>query len=435
MRGTRVDGKNYVESAIKNGAVAIVTEQEISGINGTTQIIVKNARETMSLLACKFYNNPADKLKIIGVTGTNGKTTITTILYNALNFLGKKTAIIGTNGIIFGSKTFSTGMTTPDPIELQQYFALMVKQKIEYVCMEVSAHAIDLNKVSGFRFEQVIFTNLTEDHLDYFKTMENYFNAKLKLFSDRHAKLAIINIDDDYGKRIAKGINLSFVAYAINEKADINPEKIKSCGLYQTFTLNSQEFKINLAGRFNIYNVLACILSLKKLGFKDKDIADAVEKTKTVDGRFNAYDINGRLVIIDYAHTPDGLKNVLISCTDMLKPNSKLFVLFGCGGNRDKEKRKIMGEIASKYANYSIITTDNPRFENKESIINDIVSGFLNKNFEVEVDRSKAIKKAFELLNSGDIIVIAGKGAENYIDIEGVKIPYSDRLEIEKYRR
>ena len=221
LRGTKVDGYNFVYSAIKNGAVAIVTEQEIQKISGVTQIVVKNARETMSLIACKFYGNPANKLKLIGVTGTNGKTTITNMLASVIENAGKKVAIVGTNGIIIKGVKYETNMTTPDPIELQKYLAFMVKTHIEYVCIEVSAHAIDLHKIDGIKFEIVIFSNLTEDHLDYFKTMERYFLAKQALFSKKYANFAILNIDDNYSKRLIEGINIPYITYSNTNEADL----------------------------------------------------------------------------------------------------------------------------------------------------------------------------------------------------------------------
>ncbi len=434
LRGTRVDGKDFVLSAIKNGAVAIVTEQEIAGLSNTTQIIVKNARETMSLIACKFYGNPADKLKIIGVTGTNGKTTITNMIAFVLNNLNKKCAVVGTNGIYFGNSYYDVGMTTPDPIELQRYFSLMLKNKIEYVCMEVSAHAIDLNKVSGFQFEQVIFTNLTEDHLDYFKTMENYFLAKSKLFTRKHAKLAILNLDDEYGKRLENSITLSHFGYAINGNADIKATDIRLCGAGQKFKVGEDDVSLEFAGKFNVYNALASILSLEKLGFDKADILREFAKMPPVAGRFNSYLIDSKLIVIDYAHTPDGLENILKSCRELAQ-NTRLISVFGCGGNRDSQKREIMGNISSKLADFTFITSDNPRFEKRENIARDIEKGMINKNYKIVLDRSKAIEEAIKFSSAGDVIVIAGKGAENYIDENGVKIPYSDSAEIEKYRR
>lgn len=434
LRGTRVDGTNFVLSAINNGAVAVVTEQEISGIFGITQIVVKNAREFMSEVACRFYNNPAEKLKIIGVTGTNGKTTITNMIANVLKFAGKKCAVVGTNGVQILDKVYDSGMTTPDPIELQKYFSLMVKNKVEYVCMEVSAHAIDLCKINGFRFEEVIFTNLTEDHLDYFKTMEKYYQAKAKLFSKKYTDFAVINLDDEYGKRLVSSINLQYKTYAISSCANLVANKIEMQKSQQTFETLLGKFSIQMAGKFNVYNSLASILALEYLGINDQVIKDGLAEMQPVAGRFNTYLINKTYVVIDYAHTPDGLKNVLVACRELAK-NKKVISVFGCGGNRETQKRSIMGEISTKNADFTIITSDNPRFESREKIAKDIESGTVNNKYLVILDRSEAIKKALEMAGNGDVVLIAGKGAENYIDENGVKIPYSDKAEIEKYRR
>lgn len=434
LRGTRVDGSNYVLSAIKNGAVAIVTEQEIQNLSGVTQIVVKNAREIMSLVACRFYGNPANKLKIIGVTGTNGKTTITNMIASVLEFAGKKTAIIGTNGIYFCGMKYSTGLTTPDPIELQKYFSLMIKNKVEYVAMEVSAHAIDLHKIDGFIFEQVVFTNLTEDHLDYFKTMERYFEAKSKLFTRKYTKFAVINFDDTYGKKLASSIKLPYVTYAINEKANYEATKIEVIDAGQKFILNNgYEINLSMAGKFNVSNALAAICVLLNLGVSISDIQNGLKKMKQVDGRFNTMLVAGVLVVVDYAHTPDGLKNILMACRDIAS-KGKLISVFGCGGNRETQKRSIMGEISSKIADFTIITSDNPRFESREAIAKDIEKGMINSNYIIELDRAKAIEKAISISKKGDVIVVAGKGAEPYIDENGVKMPYSDMAQIEKIR-
>ena len=435
IRGIRVDGSNYVASAVNNGAVAIVTDQEITGLNNVTQIIVKNVRETMSLIACKFYGNPADRLKIIGVTGTNGKTTITTVLANVLNDMGRKCAVIGTNGIFIGSEKYETGMTTPDPIELQRYLSLMVRKKVEYVAMEVSAHAIDLNKLSGIMFNQMIFTNLTEDHLDYFKTMEKYFEAKLKVFSNKFAKFAIINIDDEFGEIIASSIKIPYFTYAIsNKNSDLFASETKQTESGLKFKINGKDCFVSLSGKFNVYNCLAVISSLKNLGFSENDIINRLSKISPVEGRFNFYNINNKKVIIDFAHTPDGLLNVLCACREIAKEN-KVICVFGCGGDRDKNKRPIMGEISSKYADFTFLTSDNPRFEDKIKIINDIEKGISKKNYKIIVERADAIKQALDFAKNDDIVIIAGKGAENYIEENGEKIPYSDKSEIEKYRR
>lgn len=435
LKGTNVDGNDFVFSAIKNGAVAIVGEKEIHGISGITQIIVKNARESMSKIACRFYGCPANKLKIIGVTGTNGKTTTTHMLASILEHAEKKVAIVGTNGIIIKGQKIVTNMTTPDPIELQKYFALMLKHHIEYVCMEVSAHASALSKVDGVHFEAMIFTNLTEDHLDFFKTMDNYFAAKLKLFNTKYTKLAILNKDDSYYSKIKSCINLLYFTYSKVNDADFVAEIKRTSNKGQEFTINNTlNISLPMLGFFNVSNALAAIATLSKLGFSNEEISSGLKNIKQVDGRFNSYDINGKTVIIDYAHTPDGLENILIAAREIAKKN-KLFVVFGCGGNRDALKRPIMGKIASKLCDYVFISNDNPRFENPLSIAKDIAAGISKTNYEIELNRSDAIKKAINLASDNSVIVIAGKGAEDYMEENGIKIPYSDLIEIEKIRR
>ena len=435
LRGTRVDGTDFVFSAIKNGAVAIVLEQELPNLSGVTQIIVKNARETMSLLACKFNNFPASKLKLIGVTGTNGKTTTTNMIAHVLEGVGKKTAIVGTNGIFIKGKKYDTGLTTPDPIELQKYFSLMVKNKIEYVCMEVSAHAIDLHKIDGCKFAMAVFTNLTEDHLDYFKTMERYFETKSKLFSKKYTEFAVINLDDNYGKLLSQSINIDNFTYStIETSSTCFADKINLTSVGQEFCFNNNKIQLKFAGKFNVSNALASICVLKKLGLSDCEIVNGLSSMNPVEGRFNSFLVNERLVIVDYAHTPDGLKNVLMACKD-IAGNKKVYSVFGCGGNRETQKRSIMGEISSKFADFTIITTDNPRFETRWSIANDIKQGIKNNNFLIELDRPQAIKLAIEKSDKGDVVLIAGKGAEPYIDENGTKIPYSDLQEVEKLRR
>ena len=435
LRGTKVDGTNYIKSAINNGAVAIVVENEIPNIHKITQIIVKNAREAMSFMAAAFYGNPAEKLKIIAVTGTNGKTTTSGVIANILNFAGRKTAIIGTNGIVFEGQKFDVGMTTPDPIELRFYLSKMVKKKCEFVSMEVSAHAIDLFKVEGIKFELVIWTNLSEDHLDYFKTMENYFEVKAKLFEQKRAKFALINIDDFYGKVLCDRINLPYATYSIKEKATYFANQIAKGEYNQEFCFNNQyNVKINLMGRFNVSNSLAAIAALLKVGIDIKTIISGFLNIKEIEGRFNYQVLFSKKIIIDYAHTPDGLENILMAAKE-IADGKKVIALFGCGGNRESQKRAKMGEIASKIADFVIISSDNPRFEKKETIAKEIEKGMTNKNYLIELDRSKAIKKAIEMATAGDVVVIAGKGAEKYIEENGVKIPYSDYDEVEKIRR
>ncbi len=434
LRGTRVDGTNYIKSAISNGAVAIVTEHEISNLFGVTQIVVKNAREAMSYISCVFFGEPASKLKLIGVTGTNGKTTITTMIANVLEYAKIKVGLIGTNGIFVAGKKYESSMTTPDPIELQKYLALMVRQKCEYVCMEVSAHALDLCKLDGFKFDMAVFTNLTEDHLDYFKTMQRYFDTKSKLFTSKHSKYALINLDANEGVKLASCINIPFSTYSINKKGSYFASQICSYQTKQKFYFNNNyEIKINMAGRFNVSNALAAISVLTYFKIPIRTIQSAFKEMSAVSGRFNTQVVYGVKIVIDYAHTPDGLLNLLKASRELAE-DKRLIVVFGCGGNRETQKRSKMGEISSQNADFVIISSDNPRFENRLSIAKDIEQGMVNNNYLIELDRGTAIKKAIRMANVGDVVVIAGKGSENYLDENGEKTPYSDFEEVEKIR-
>lgn len=431
IKGENFNGSEFIKNAISNGAVAIVSENEISGLRGITQIIVRNVRKTMSLMACNFYGNPAGKLKILGVTGTNGKTTTTHILAGLLDGLGKNCGIIGTNGISVNGIQVDTGMTTPDPIELQKIFAKMVRRNIEYVCMEVSAHACYLDKLDGFVFDAMIFTNLTEDHLDFFKTMENYFMAKEKIFQSGHTKLAIINVDDDYGKRLAESINIPQITYSIYNNSDKKASDLKIKNYKQEFSFDNKKLVSPLLGEFNVYNLISAISCLNGLGFNLKNLQDLIFNLKQPAGRFNTMVINKKLFIIDYAHTPDGLENILRLCKQ-IADGKKIISVFGCGGNRETQKRAKMGEISSKYADFTVITSDNPRFEDRETIAKEIEKGVINSNYIITLDRGEAIKIAYKMAEVGDLILVAGKGAENYIDEKGVKTPYSDFDEIKK---
>lgn len=435
LRGTNVDGNDYALSAIKNGAIAIVTDSEIKGVCGVTQVIVKNTREAMSYISARFFGNPSKKMKMIGVTGTNGKTTVSSMIYQILKFNGKRSALIGTNGIEFLGQKFETNMTTPDPIELNYYLSQMVKNKVEYVCMEISAHAIDLKKIEGIIFELIIFTNLSEDHLDYFKTIERYFAVKASIFNQKYTKFAIFNIDDEFGNMLNSRINMPKITYAINNHADYMAVDIKSTTNSQSFKLNGAvDVEIPILGRFNIANAVASISAIERLGFDKLFWKPALLKLHQIDGRFNQILVGGVLVIVDFAHTPDGLSSILSTAKDLANGN-KLISVFGCGGNRETQKREIMGEISSKIADFSIITSDNPRFERREKIAEDIVRGITTQNYLVELDRSRAIEKALFMANKGDVVVIAGKGAEIFIEENGEKIPFNDMAYVEKLRR
>lgn len=430
ISGKTYNGEDYVASAVRNGAVAVVSNKEFKELHGVTQILVKDVRRTMSRIACAFYGHPADKLKIIGVTGTNGKTTTTHIISSMLESCGKKCGIIGTNGVKFSGGKIETSMTTPDPIELQQIFSNMARSNVEYVCMEVSAHACHLNKLDGFVFDVMVFTNLSEDHLDYFGTMENYFEAKKKIFSPLHSKIAIINVDDSYGKRLADCINIEKFTYAIDSKGDFCATRLCLDNFLQKFYFEGKDYNTRFVGKFNIYNLLASISVMKTLHFQLSNLQQILNALQPVEGRFNTIIKKGKLFIVDYAHTPDGLENVL-RLSKEIAFGKKLYCLFGCGGNRETQKRSKMGKISSIYADFTIISSDNPRFEDRLSIAKDIEKGLLNNNYKIILNRCDAIKFADEISASGDVILVAGKGSENYIDEKGVKTPYSDFREIE----
>ena len=314
---------------------------------------------------------------------------------------------------------------------LQKIFFKFVESGVKYVCIEVSAHAIYLNKIFGLMFEVVVFSNLTEDHLDYFKTMENYFNAKRKLFSKTFTKQAIINVDDEYGKKLVDCINVRCKTYSIYNKSDYKIENLGIKNYVQEFEILGEKIKSRFLGEFNVYNLGSSIACLKLLGFKNFETQKIVSMINQIPGRFNQIVIKRKLFIIDYAHTPDGLENVLILCKKIVG-GKKLISVFGCGGNRETQKRAKMGEISSKYANFTIITSDNPRFENRMNIASEIEKGIIGDNYIIILDRSEAIKFADKISNEGDVILIAGKGAENYIDEQGEKKYYSDYDEIEK---
>lgn len=434
IRGIKDDGADYVLSAVARGVVAVVSEKEFVGLKGVVQILVKDVRKTMSLIAKNFYENPAMKLKLVGVTGTNGKTTTTYMISGLLNDLGVKSAIIGTNGVVFEGKVVETGMTTPDPIELYKILRRLADLGVQVVCMEVSAHAIYLRKIDGLIFDIVIFSNLTEDHLDYFETMERYFDAKKKLFSKRYAEKALINIDDVYGKRLFESINLNKKSYSICREADYISKNLGIENFVQKMVFQNKILFIKFLGEFNIYNLLSAISCVMELGFSFKNIQNTLDKLEFVPGRFNLMVIKQKLFIIDYAHTPDGLENVLKLCKGLLT-GGKLINVFGCGGDRETQKRPKMGEISSKYANFTIITSDNPRFESREKIANEIAQGVCGDSFKIILDRIEAIVFADSITKEGDVILIAGKGCEDYIDELGVKKRYSDFEQVQKLRK
>ena len=441
LKGSKFNGEDYVNEAIKNGATAIVSQRKLELPKGITNIVCKDEREAMSLCASEFYGNPAQDLFIIGVTGTNGKTTSTYMLKSIFEQSGKKVGVIGTNGSFIGSQKLASELTTPDPINLQKILKKMRDNGVEILCMEISAHALELQKIRGVTPDIALFTNLTQDHLDFFKNMENYYQAKRQLFMKENAKYGVINYDDEYGKRLVNESQIDCLTYSRNEDLNsllntniiaLNQKHTNSGQDFIISTPNGQEnIHINLHGKFNISNALGAISAALLYGLDLKTIKQGLNNLQKVDGRFNFYDVNGVKVVIDYAHTPDGLENIL-NAGQELTENSKLFAVFGCGGNRDKTKRKVMGKIATQSADFTIITSDNPRFERPEDIANDILEGVQSTSYTVILDRKKAIKAALNMAKPGDVVIIAGKGSEPYLEINGQKFEYSDESVIQE---
>lgn len=436
-KGVNFDAHDYALQAQKNGAVALVVERFLD--IDLPQILVKNTRTFMAKVCNIFYRKDIKNLKFVGITGTNGKTTTATLIYNILVSSGKNVGLIGTNGVCFADKKINSSLTTPDIVDLFELLTQMKDNGIEYVVMEVSAHAIDLKKIEGIKFEVGVFSNLTQDHLDYFKTMHNYALTKLKFLQKKYCKNVIINTDDDYGKLFMKLSNSNKFSCGIKDPAQNFAMDIKT-SFYGTKCLinvfdSVLEVTSNLIGIFNVYNILSACACAKILGVDLDFIYKGILNTKQVDGRMNYYFLkNGSIVVIDYAHTPDGLQKVLETLNN-LKQNKRIITVFGCGGNRDKQKRPLMGQIACLLSDQVIVTSDNPRWEDKMQIIKDITKGISLKNFVVEEDRKKAIQKAIEISKNGDIILIAGKGAEDYQEVNGIKNHFSDYEQLTKYVR
>lgn len=413
------DGYNLIDEAISNGACAIVVDKIID--KNVNQILVDDVRKCIGLVAKSFYGT--ENVKVIGVTGTNGKTTTTFIIKSILEHANKKVGVIGTNGIYFCDKFLPAKLTTPDPIDLHEIFSIMKKGKVDYIIMEVSAHAIYLEKIAGIDFVCKILTNVSQDHLDFFKNMKQYQDTKLSFFNKHD--LMVINADDDCGQMLLKKFE-NAISYGINNPSDAFCIEItKDClGYVMNISDNVIKLKTHLYGIFNVYNALASAVCCYYLGISIDDIKSGIESTKSIEGRFNVISHYNKKIIIDFAHTPNGLENVLKTARKLT--DGKLICVFGCGGDRDKSKRAVMGAVAEKYADYSFVTSDNPRFEEPSQIIKQILEGFNKTNYYAVEDRALAIKIAISSLKENDTLIICGKGGENYMDIKGEKLPYSD---------
>lgn len=445
IKGFKTDGHLYARWARQSGAAAFVVERWLSDIPEDLQILVPNSRQTLALLANILYNHPTQRLQLIGITGTNGKTTTAFLLDNILRTAGRKTGLIGTVEYKIGDEHLPVERTTPESLELQCLFGQMVQAGVDSVIMEVSSHAIDLARVTGCQYDAIVFTNLSQDHLDYHQTLEDYFQVKSRLFkndSDRGAdskRRYVINADDIYGQRLIEmldraGKSSSVYLYGLNSSVDIIGRDVKLSDqgtFFQICTPAGNLFlKTQLKGLFNVYNSLAAAGVAISLGLPLEIIKNGLEGLINIPGRYETVDCGQDFdVVVDYAHTPDSLRNVLETAKSISK--GRVITVFGCGGNRDKEKRSLMGAVAAKLSDFSIITSDNPRNEDPASIISQIEEGFKQRlpqaRYKKVLDRKDAIFQAIALAKEGDTIIIAGKGHEKEQIFANQTIPFEDR--------
>lgn len=431
-KGYTVNGHNFIDEAIENGATCIIHQENCNKKEGITYILVKDTVDALAYLSNIYYDKPWSKLEMVGITGTNGKTSVTHFIRKILETNGKSAGIIGTLGLIMDKNKVLLKNTTPDIMVILESINKMIDKNIDACIMEVSSHSLALNRVKGIEFDIGIFTNLSKDHLDYHESMENYFQSKLLLFKNT-IKCNIINIDDFYGREILRILpDKPYLTYGIEENGDIVAREI----IYNidgvSFNLEYKNeiipIKINIPGRFSVYNALASIACGIALNIPLSTIKNALAKVDTIKGRFEVLPIDKEYsVIVDFAHTPDGLYNVLSVINEFSK--GKIIVVFGAGGNRDKSKRSIMGEVVGKLSDYAIVTSDNPRNEKPQAIIDDILVGVKKTDVEYKsiVNRKDAIKYAIDIALDNDIILLAGKGHEEVMIIGDKIIKFNER--------
>ncbi len=424
LHGNRINANRFIQKALIAGASAVVSDE----VEGEDIIKVDNARSAYAIMSKNYFGRACDSMRIIAVTGTNGKTTTSTAICDVLTSAGYKVGLIGTLGARINGKYEDTGMTTPDPLKLHSIFAKMKEAENEFVVMETSAHALALNKLDGIKFEIGVLTNITQDHLDFFETMENYAQAKYKLFEPGRVNLGIVcKSGDQYTDYLLRHAKVPILTYGFDKDCDfvtsVQKDDINGC----EFTCQNKDELINvkssLVGNYNIENLSAVVATLRSMKINKYDMLKGIENLKPAEGRFNLIKWKNLNIIIDFAHTPDGLEKVLSTARDIIP--GRLVCIFGCGGNRDRTKRPLMGRIATSMADDVIITSDNPRFENPNYILNDIREGAYD-NCKIITDRRKAIEYALEHYKNDETIVIAGKGGEHYQEIGDTKYPYSD---------
>ena len=438
MRGTQTDGHAYIPAAIGKGAVAVLCEelpQELA--EDVTYIRVKDSEEAVGLVATTFYGDPTDKMELVGVTGTNGKTTVATLLYHTFRYFGYKVGLISTVCNYIDDQPVPTEHTTPDPITLNCLLGQMADAGCKYAFMEVSSHSIAQKRISGLRFAGGIFTNLTRDHLDYHKTVENYLRAKKKFFDDLpKTAFSLVNLDDKNGLVMTQNTRSKVYTYSLRSLADFKGKVLESHFEGMLLDFNNRELAVHFIGRFNAYNLLAVFGAAVLLGKREEDVLIALSTLHPVAGRFDAVrSPQGYTAIVDYAHTPDALANVLNAIHGVLEGRGKVITVVGAGGNRDKGKRPLMAQEAARQSDRLIITSDNPRFEEPQDIMNDMLAGLSKEDMQKTLaiaDRREAIRTACMLAQKGDVVLVAGKGHEDYQEIKGVKHHFDDKEEVRK---
>ncbi len=433
VRGTVTDGHKYISKAVEQGALAVVCEALPEQCqDSVAYIVVEDTEEIVGVLATTFYGNPTSKLKLVGVTGTNGKTTIATVLYNLFRKLGYKAGLLSTVCNYIDSEAVPTDHTTPDPITLNRLLARMVDAGCEYAFMEVSSHSVVQHRIAGLTFVGGVFTNLTRDHLDYHKTFENYLKAKKMFFDNLPSNaFALTNIDDRNGLVMLQNTKAEKHTYSVQSMADFKARILESHFEGMMLEINKEEVAVQFVGRFNVQNLLAIYGTAVLLGEDSHEVLVALSALRPVSGRFETMRSPvGYTAIVDYAHTPDALVNVLETIHDVLDGNGKVITVVGAGGNRDKGKRPIMAKETARLSDRLVITSDNPRFEDPQDIINDMMAGLNQEEAARTIcitDRKEAIRTACMMAKKGDVVLVAGKGHETYQEINGVKHHFDDK--------
>ncbi|MBQ6398592.1 MAG: UDP-N-acetylmuramoyl-L-alanyl-D-glutamate--2,6-diaminopimelate ligase [Clostridia bacterium] len=429
--GARFDAHDFALEAVGNGCVALIVEHFVD--LDVPQVRVTNGRAAMARIAAAFYGFPSRGMRMVGITGTKGKTTTTYLLQSICEKAGMKCGIIGSTGTVVANQHLDSKLTTPDPIDLQKMLRVMADEGVEVVCMEVSAHAIDMNRLDGMSFEVGCYTNLSQDHLDYFYTMERYFETKKQFFLSGMVKNAAINADDETAGRLQEGLNLPLITYGICVDADVFARDIEITeeGVHfnvQLHGMNEIGIRMHMTGMFNVYNALAATSCALIMGISAEDIQAGLEAVTRVPGRIEVLQTGTPYkVILDYSHSPDALENILKTVRQFTR--NRVIALFGCGGDRDKGKRPMMGEIGGRLADYCILTSDNPRTENPLVILAAIEKGIKPTGgaYEVIENRREAIERALRMAEDGDVVVLAGKGHETYQEIMGIKRPFDEK--------